>query len=134
MSLFSLQAHLFTETRFASLDQVGDRLILSTRSGQRQVRTVDDGIRLARMEIGSFLKRAERSTPWGLTVSVGGVSASYGEPLPGSVPRVGPPPDPNSALVKIFSRWRPGDSAIAALDNAIELIRAYLGRRRRRAA
>jgi hypothetical protein len=134
MPLFSLQAHLFTHTRYATLDQVGDRLVVNTSSGEFPVRTIGDGIRVARMEIGSFLKRAERSAPWGLTVSVAGVSAFYGEPLPGSTPRVGPPTDPNSLVAKLRRRWRPGDSAIAALDTATEIIRAYIGGRQRRRA
>jgi hypothetical protein len=107
---------------------------VSTSSGEFRVRTIDDGIRVARMEIGRFVKAAERSAPWGLTVSVANVSAFYGEPLPGSTPRFGPPADPNSFVAKIRRRWRPGDSAIAALDNATEIIRAYIGGRQRRRA
>jgi len=65
--------------------------------------------------------------PWGLRVSVGAVSAVYGEfpGFPGSPSAV----DRSSPVVRIRSQWHDGQGPLAALENALRIVEAYAGRR-----
>lgn len=133
---FRLNAHVCGQPRSATATFDGLSYTISLASGDVHARSLEQAIRVARDDIGRFLVTANRGDrPWGLTVSVGSVSASYGAPHPGAVPQLsGPPADPNSPVARIRSRWRDGDSARSALENAIEMIRAYLRDPRQRAA
>jgi hypothetical protein len=124
---FSLNAHVCGQPRSATATFDGLRYTVSLASGDVHARSLEQAIRIARDEIGRFLVSASRGDrPWGLTVSVGSVSASYGDPHPGAVPQLsGPRADPNSLVARIRSRWRDGDSPRSAVENAIEIIRAY---------
>jgi hypothetical protein len=89
---------------------------------------------MARDEIGHFLVGAERTkTPWGLYVSMANVCAFYGD-APPNVPRGAEAPLPPDELInRIRAEYKAG-GPIAALQNAIRIIEAYLGRGQRVAA
>lgn len=139
MSLFVLSAHVLGRTRAVSCESDGFGLTLTIGGEPRRVSNVREAIRLARDDIGTFLRRADtREKPWGLHMSAGGVSASYGSPAPGTVSfpvLSGPPADPNSLVARIRARYNDDNGTpMEALANAIEIIRAYTERSDRRAA
>lgn len=131
---FELSAHFIDRRRVVSATFDGIGWEVRTASGPVAVRTTDQAIRVARQQIGEMLRWVDHRPGWGLRVSVGPVAASYGDPDPEATFVPGGRADPNSLVARIYSRWRDGDSAISALDNALEIVGAYAGRRRRRAA
>ncbi len=137
MSSFSLRSHVNGIARSISATQDGSGVTLTGDFGQRYARTMREAQRIAHDYIGEHLARANRGDrPWGLVVSVPGFSALYGTPDPQSGLSLGggAPADPNSVPMRIYSRWRHGDSPRAALENAMQLIRAVVGDGRRAAA
>jgi hypothetical protein len=90
-------------------------------------------LRIAEQHVGELLRRVHRKPSWGLTVVAGTASASYGTPDPlagGGFGGGGASPD--SLVARIHSRWKPGDSPVSALENALQIARAYLGEGRGR--
>jgi hypothetical protein len=129
MSIFELRAHVIGQSRNVACENDGTGLVLHFPEGRRAVRTIREAIRVAGDDIGRFLRYVDnRNKPWGLYVTVGSVSAKYGEDPPGTVsfPVLGPPADPNSLVARIHARYRPGDSPMQALENAQQILRAYL--------
>lgn len=97
-------------------------------------KSLDQAIRAAQMHVGELVGRVGRRPGWGLRVETSSVSASYGDPDPEAVLMPGGAADPHSLVARIRDRWNDGDSAPAALENAVEIAWAYMGRRRQRAA
>lgn len=130
--LFSLTAQVLGHQRSCTAESDGFGITVNTATGPRSVRSWHEAIRVAEQDIGLFLRRAERGDiPWGLHVSVGTVQAVYGEwPLLPGPPSDRPEPSPVS---RIRSRWRESDGPMSALNNAVEIIRFYLPRRRQAA-
>jgi hypothetical protein len=130
-SLFSLDAQRPGSERSVSAEADGFGVTVYTSDGPVRVPGVKQAVRVARDDIGRFLKDAKR-TDWGLRVTVAGVQAVYGDwPLiQAPVPDSRPEP---SLVVRIRSRWD-GGGPLSALENAIEIIRAYLSRDGRKAA
>lgn len=135
MASFSLIAHICGQELAVSATSDGPGWVIETHAGQQVVGRFETALRLARNEIGSYLRRARRDQPWGLVVQAGGSSAIYGTPNPAAgVVLGGRPGDPNSVVARIRRRWQDGDSPISALENAIEIIRALVERSHRTAA
>lgn len=118
--IFSLRAHVNGISRSISASSNGG-LVLTGDFGSRPAGSLQQAIRIARDYIGEHLREANRrDVPWGLVVSVGGFSAQYGTPDPSAGVALGggTPANPNSIEMRIWRRWRPGDSPMAALQNA----------------
>ena len=125
--LFSLRAHVLGEERSITAMRDGAGVILTGDFGSRHTSSIREAERIAHEYIGSHLQQAQRGDrPWGLVVSVPGFSALYGTPNPavGVALGAGAPADANSPPMRIYSRWRRGDSARSALENAMQIIRA----------
>jgi hypothetical protein len=104
-------------------------LLVRTPGGAHSARTITDAEHQAHRAMGMILRRAERpGVPWGLLVEVGSVRAVYGEwpllPGPGA-----PATRERSPVVMIRGEWRDGDGSLKALDNAMRIVHAYIGRR-----
>jgi hypothetical protein len=129
MFTFSLDAQVLGTERSVRAEADGLGIVLHMNDGLRRVRSWDEAVRVARDYIGEFLHRAQRpGAPWGLRVTVPDGQAVYGEwPLLPS----GPPTASfeQTPLSRIRSRWERG-SALSALENAVQIIRAYVPRRR----
>jgi hypothetical protein len=124
VELFRLAAQVLGTQRSASASSDGSGYVVQTDTGSQAARSLNEAIRLARDHIGKFLHEADRRhATWGLLVQVGEASAVYGDwPL---LPAAGPPSTRRDSLVaRIRDRWR-GGSAISALENALEIVRAY---------
>jgi hypothetical protein len=133
--MFSLTARVCVDERTvsASVDDLGG-ITIQTSAGPRHARTINDAIRIARDDLGPFLARAQRrDVPWGLSVTVAGVSSYYGDVRflggggGGGLPS-------NELVVRIRKQWHDGQGPIAALDNALKIVRAYTDRPTRRQA
>jgi hypothetical protein len=133
-NLFTLIARIVGDVRTVTVTSDGMTYIVTTATATQQVRTLRQAIQLAREEIGNFLVSAERTkAPWGLYLSVANVCTFYGD-TPPRVPRAGGAPLPPDELInRIREEYKKG-GPIAALQNAIRIIEAYLGRRGHRAA
>jgi hypothetical protein len=128
MEVFSLVAQVLGTTRSDSVTGDGVGFTAQTSTGPQSARSLRQAIEIVRRDLGPFLQRAERSgVPWGLRVSVGAVSAVYGEfpGFPGSPSAV----DRSSPVVRIRSQWHDGQGPLAALENALRIVEAYAGRR-----
>lgn len=135
MASFSLTAHICGQELGARAYNDGTGWVVETPAGQQAAGRFETALRLARNEVGSYLRRARHDQPWGLVVQAGGSSAIYGTPNPAvGVVLGGRAGDPNSLVARIRRRWHDGDSPISALENAIEIIRALVERSRRVAA
>jgi hypothetical protein len=123
--LFSLAAQKAGFQAHANAEADGLGIVVSTDAGPTRVRTVDAAMRLARDHIGQFLAPASRGEiPWGLLVSVAEGSAAYGEwPLSGGTAA---PSFQQTALARIRRRWH-DRGPLSALENAMEIVRAYNG-------
>lgn len=134
MNGFRLQAHNAVERRSISAEFDGISYTITRDDGQFHAPNIQQALRAARDYLGQFLTQAQDG-PWGLAVFVAQVSAQYGEPFPGEAPGLPGNPLPSTELVvRIRSRWEDGDSPRSALENAIEIIKAYSELPRRRAA
>jgi hypothetical protein len=131
--LFSLDAQRCGIERHTSAEADGLGITVYTDGVPYRARSVNEAIRTARDYIGEFLRPAQGGgLPWGLRVTVSGGVAVYGEwPLVSSVGNA--PSFENSPLVRIRYRWH-DSGPISALENAIEIIRAYTESSGRRAA
>ncbi len=127
MQIFTLDAQLCGTRRSCNAEADGFGITVITSTGPVSVRSRSEAIRVAERDIGLFLRPAERGErPWGLSVSVGGVQAVYGE-----WPRFPGPPSPRqppSLVSRIRSRWQNGDGPMSALSNAVSIIQAYTQR------
>lgn len=127
--LFSLDAQRCGATCFARAELDGAGITVHTDEGLFRAGSAHDAIRIARDRIGRFLGPAERrGIPWGLLVSVSGGRARYGEwpALRGARPSA---QFENSPLARIHRRWH-DSGPLSALDNAVQIIRAYAPGRR----
>lgn len=124
---FQLKAHFLGNHRSIAAATDGYGWQVTTDSGQIAVSSVEQAIRVARQHIGEFLRKVDHKPGWGLRVDVGPVAASYGDPDPEEVIFPGGAADPNSLVSRIRSRWQAGDSPIAALENALEIVKGYAG-------
>jgi hypothetical protein len=133
---FQLSAHFLDNRRKVHATFDGLSWTVATDGGQLAAPDLNRAIRVAHQHIGQLLRRVGRRDGWRLRVEVAGVATSYGEPDPLEPVFPGGPADPNSLVSRIRARWQDGASPEAALDNALEVVRAYLGRggTRRRAA
>jgi hypothetical protein len=134
---FSLKAHVVGDERFVSARHDGVSVVLSGDFGDRRASSWREAERVAHEYIGRHLQPAMRGDRvWGLVVSVPGFSALYGTPHPtaGVSLGAGAPADPNSAVMRIYRRWRQGDSARSALENAMQIVREAAGSSRGRHA
>lgn len=130
---FELSAHFLEHRRKMSASFDGIIWTVNSDSGQVAVRDLNQAIKVAHQQIGQLLRPIGRRRGWGLRVEVASVAASYGEPDPlEPVFPGGGRADPKSLVARIWSRWQVGDSPESALDNALEIVRAYAGRCRRR--
>ena len=130
MSRFTLTAHVLGDERTISALDDGTGVVLTGDFGSRRAGSMHEAERLAREYIGRHLvEAAGGKKPWGLVVSVSGFSALYGTPNPAAGVALGggAPADPNSAPMRIYRRWRPGDSPMSALENAVQIIKAVVG-------
>jgi hypothetical protein len=127
--LFALEAQKCGTERHTEAVPDGHAIIVYLDGQPVAARSSNDAIRLAHDYIGEFLKSAQRGgAPWGLRVTVPGGVAVYGEwPLVGG--GGGSPDFRNAPLVRIRNRWH-DSGPLSALENAIEIIRAYVGRGR----
>lgn len=129
--LFLLRAQVLGTERTVSAEADGFGITVHTSRGSVRARSVNDAIRIARDDMGDFLKTTKHAEgAWGLHVAVADVQAVYGNwpLLPG--PPSGAPSD--SLVTRIRSRWH-DSGPISALENAIEVIRGYLTERTRAA-
>jgi hypothetical protein len=133
-TLFTFMARVLAGVRSVTVTTDGANFYVRCEAGIRPAPTQRDAIRLARDEIGHLLSCAERtSAPWGLYVSIDQVCAFYGDAPPAILRGNGSPLPPSEPINKIRSEYRQG-GPIAALQNAIRIVEAYLGSGRRRAA
>jgi hypothetical protein len=130
--LFSLAAQKAGFECHVSAEADGLGIIVHTDAGPIRVHHVDEAIRTARDRIGHFLQSACRGgIPWGLLVTVSEGCAAYGEwPLSGGG---GSPSFQETPLARIRRRWHDSEP-LSALENAMQIIRAYSSRRTRQAA
>jgi hypothetical protein len=129
MQLFSLTAQVLGTQYAVSVDNDGTGIVVHAPDGPQAARTLAEAERLAHRAMAMILRRAERpGVPWGLLVSVAGVQAVYGEwpLLPGPAEPSRPQRTPVS---RIREEWRDGDGPLKALENAMRIIEAYVGRR-----
>src|SRR4051812_12988346 len=131
--LFSLDAQKAGAGRHVHAESDGSGIVVDRDGWATPARTVGEAIRVARDYIGEFLSPAQRGgIPWGLLVTVVDGVASYGEwPLSGGEARR--PDFRRTPLVRIRNRWH-DSGPLSALENAIEIIKAYSGGSRRAAA
>jgi hypothetical protein len=126
--LFSLDGQKAGAERHASA-QVDDfrRISVSCDGHIVLAKNLNDAIRIARDYVGELIHNAGGGIPWGVRVTVPDGTAVYGEwPLmPGG--GGGSPSFQDTPLVKIRNRWH-GSSPLSALENAIEIIKAYAPR------
>lgn len=133
MDIFSLQVQVVGFNHHAVARSDGYSITVETDGGSRSARSVREAMREAREHVGQYLHDAEkRKLPWGLLVSVAGVSAVYGAwpLLPGS----GESESRTESLVARIRRQYKDGSALAALENALRIIDAYSNDRRSAAA
>jgi hypothetical protein len=133
-SKFELTAHFLGNRRSVAATPDGYGWQVTTDAGVVEVRSLEQAIRVARQHIGELLRKIDRKPGWGLRVQVGPVAASYGDPDPQEAVFPGGRVDPNELVARIRDRWDPGGSPVAALENALEIVKAYAGRARRQAA
>ena len=129
--LFALDAHKAGFERHARAEADGLGITVFLEGEPQRDGRFGGAIRIARDHIGDFLQPAQRGgIPWGLMVTVSGGRAAYGQwPLGGGG---GSPSFQSSPLVRIHNRWH-DSGPLSALENAIQIIRAY-GPERRAAA
>jgi hypothetical protein len=127
MSLFSLDAQVLGVERHVSVERTASGLIVNGPDGAKRARSLAEAARIAARELGSFLERAQRKgAPWGLKVAVGQVAAVYG-----AWPLMSGPAEPGvrpSLIARIRALWRDSDGPLGALENAIKIVDAYVGR------
>jgi hypothetical protein len=134
--MFTLSAQIFGDQRTISAEQDALGITVTTSHGPQHPRNLNEALRLARDDLGEFLRRGERAgVPWGLCVSVAGVSAYYGDVRFCRNAGSGGGGLPSTELVvRIRRRWHDNQGPSAALENALEIICAYLGGRSERRA
>jgi hypothetical protein len=127
-SIFSLAAQRCGLERRVTVEADGLGITVGCDGSLSRAGSTGEAIQQARQHIGEFLQPAQRGQiPWGLMVSVSAGAAAYGEwPLAGT--REPSPSFENSPLARIHSRWH-DSGPLSALENAIEIIRAYTPRR-----
>jgi hypothetical protein len=132
---FELRAHFLQTRRSVRARPTGLGWQVETDADRVEVRTLEQAVRIAEQHIGELLRRVGRRPGWGLSVIAGSASAFYGEPDPMQVAVPGGRgASPDSLVARIRSRWKQGDSPVSALQNALQIVRGYLGRSGRRAA
>ena len=128
MQVFSLQAQVCGEQRAVSVDSDEYGYVIQTANGPVHARALSQAERIAHHDMGEFLRLAHRrGVPWGLYVRVGEIAAVYGEwPL---LPGPTSPHRAETPVSKLRREWRESSGALGALENAVQIVRAYLHRR-----
>jgi hypothetical protein len=129
MQLFSLTAQVLGRRYTVSVDNDGTGLVVHTPGGSHATRMLADAERLAHREMGMILRRAEQpGVPWGLHVSASSAQAIYGDwpMLPGPFE---PSRLKHTPVARIYQMWHDGDGPLRALENAMKIVKAYVGRR-----
>jgi hypothetical protein len=125
LSIFSLAADVCGTKQQVSADHTRAGIVVFLPADQVRARTISEAVRIAARQAGSFLQKAARpGVPWGLRVSVGGITAVYGM----WPPLMGPPIDGRSRpseAARIHKLWRDTDGPLAALENACKIIDVY---------
>lgn len=131
--VFALDAHKAGHELHVRATSDGSGITVDRDGWPTHTSSISEAIRVARDYVGEFLQPAQRGgIPWGLLVTVEDGVASYGEwPLSGGGSRN--PDFSRTPLVKIRNRWH-DSGPLSALENAIEIIKAYAPRGMRRAA
>jgi hypothetical protein len=127
--MFRLQTQVLGTEHSVTADADGyGGITVHFSGGVRRVGSSSEAIRIARDDIGDFLRRAQRpGVPWGLLVVVPDGQAVYGEwPLSGG--GAGSPSFQQTPLAQIRNRWH-DSGALSALENAIQIIREYAPKR-----
>lgn len=135
--MLSFNATLVSQSRSASIDLTPDGYRANVGDAQIYPR-FSHALNAVRDYLGPFLAPAEqrRDLPWSLSVSVRAGTAFYGTRPPhfGGGGGGGVPVEPSELLVKIRQRYEEGDGPIAALQNALQIGRAYAPEPERRVA
>lgn len=131
MSLFEFQGHVCGDQFSAVATARGREITIDCDGVVIRARSIDNAISMAADFVSSKLRPAVRtSAPWGLAVSVAGVSAVYGE-WPKFTGRPNDTLNERSPVVRIRRKLR-YDEPQSSISNAIEILRAYLPRVRSR--
>jgi hypothetical protein len=78
--MFTMSAQVLGDQRTVSAEQDALGITVTASRGLQHARNLNDALRLARDDLGEFLRRGERAgVPWGLCVNVAGISAYYGD-------------------------------------------------------
>jgi hypothetical protein len=129
--MFTLSAQVLCDQRTVSAEQDALGITVTTSRGLQHARILNEALRLARDDLGEFLQRGDRAgVPWGLCVSVAGISAYYSDVRFCRSAGSGGGGLPSTELVvRIRRRWHVNQGPTAALENALDIVRAYLGGR-----
>jgi hypothetical protein len=129
--MFTLSAQVLCDQRTVSAEQDVLGITVTTSRGLQHARILNEALRLARDDLGEFLQRGDRAgVPWGLCVSVAGISAYYSDVRFCRSAGSGGGGLPSTELVvRIRRRWHVNQGPTAALENALDIVRAYLGGR-----
>jgi hypothetical protein len=128
LQIFSVVAQIFGQEQVVTATNDGTGIQLETATSVRRAATLQEAIRLAREELGRYLRTARHpAAPWGLRVFTPCGNYAYGDWLFPGAPAARP--SPPSALDRIRKRWREGSDPHSALENALEIARACAGKR-----
>jgi hypothetical protein len=124
--MVSFAAEILARTRSASITTTPDGFCVTLDGPSATYSRCAQALNVAREHLGRFLATAERQRDlgWRLTVTVAAGSATYGT-LPAQFGFGGRPVAPDEQLVRIRGRYHDGDGPIAALQNALQIARAY---------
>jgi hypothetical protein len=122
-------------SRGAAIASTADGLRVELDGQVQMYARLSHALNAVRDYLGPFLGTAERNRElaWSLTVTVSAGSAFYGT-RPPQLGGGGPAVAPAEQLAKIRARYHEGDGPIAALNNALQIARAYPPEPARRAA
>lgn len=124
--MISFNASVMSESRSASVALTLDGFRVGTDGNGHLYARFTHALNGVRDYLGPFLGTPERNhdLAWCLSVSVSAGTAFYGT-RPPQVGGGGVAVAPAEQLVKIRERYSEGDGPIAALQNALQIARAY---------
>ena len=133
--MLSFNASVMSQSHTASVGLTAEGYRVEIGGGAQIYARLAHALNAVRDYLGPFLATAERNRdlPWSLSVSVPAGTAFYGT-RPPQFGGGGVPVEPAELLVKIRQRYEEGDGPIAALQNALQIARAYPPDAERRAA
>jgi hypothetical protein len=134
--VISFNATVMSKSLTASVAATPEGYLVGTNGIRNLYPRSSRALNAVRDYLGSFLGMAERNRElaWSLSVSVSAGTAFYGTRPPTFAGGGGVPVAPAEQLVKIRERYSEGDGPIAALQNALQIARAYPPDAARRAA